>query len=214
VSGRHIYVVGVHENPVKIGIADNVETRVAGLQVGRPDPLVIFARLLVPTRCATKIERDCHVELSAHHRRGEWFNVHWSEAVKTVEQVAARVKAADRPRLSKDTEDLIRLIERKKVGPWANSAVMHYKSCLRGAGKRGALAEMENVIVQASGLEGLSIFRIVMVDKRPLRLVFFGEPQLVQKAEDLLVSAINALTKWHRSVREEYLLDKIQGNAA
>lgn len=58
---------------IKIGIADNVEHRMAFLQVGNPVKLVLLRKFR--TWDAPRMERELHDKLGQHRERGEWFRM-------------------------------------------------------------------------------------------------------------------------------------------
>lgn len=55
--------------PIKIGKADDVEARLAGLQVGNPARL----RLMAAVRAPAQLEKQLHAYLDEHRIGGEWF---------------------------------------------------------------------------------------------------------------------------------------------
>lgn len=85
-----VYVVGNAVNSlVKIGYADNLRHRFAGLNVGSPVDLdlrhfVYFIGSLV----AKNVEGRVHQRLAEHRRRGEWFDVECATAAAAIAGVA------------------------------------------------------------------------------------------------------------------------------
>ena len=59
--------------PIKIGWTTHPEVRLARLQVGNPERLVLIALILVRERA---IEPALHKKFAAHRIRGEWFHPH------------------------------------------------------------------------------------------------------------------------------------------
>jgi hypothetical protein len=55
--------------PIKIGIARDPERRLATLQTGNPEPLVIRRQI----RCSADMERRLHALFRSAHIQGEWF---------------------------------------------------------------------------------------------------------------------------------------------
>jgi hypothetical protein len=67
-----IYAVGCHEY-VKIGIAENVPLRIAGLQIGNPYDLVFLGAW--KTFRPAEHELAIHRHLASYRVRGEWFKL-------------------------------------------------------------------------------------------------------------------------------------------
>lgn len=66
---RRVYFVGCETGPIKIGVAGDVEVRLARLQMGCPFPLRVFAL----ASGGTDKEREYHRQFHAHRLHGEWF---------------------------------------------------------------------------------------------------------------------------------------------
>lgn len=58
---------------VKIGIAENVEQRIRGLQTGNPFDLFLLKKF--PSKEPKNDERALHSMLVQYHKRGEWFHL-------------------------------------------------------------------------------------------------------------------------------------------
>lgn len=82
----YVYVIGCAGHPVKIGIAADVNNRLAGIQTGFPHPLRIYCAVEVSD--ARAVERACHNQLSAKRLKGEWFDCEPEEAVEVVRAIA------------------------------------------------------------------------------------------------------------------------------
>lgn len=66
-----IYVIQVnHDGPVKFGVSDTPESRLAGIQVHNHERV----NLLLTVRGCKHIEKLIHSDLSRFHIRGEWFS--------------------------------------------------------------------------------------------------------------------------------------------
>jgi hypothetical protein len=89
-----IYVMGAKRRPVKIGIAVDVEKRLAQLQTGFPYRLRVYATVQVRASEARRVERACHDRLHPHRSHGEWFRVDPSAAIAVVTQIAQAWKSA------------------------------------------------------------------------------------------------------------------------
>lgn len=83
-----LYVVGCHGHPVKIGLTQNLDKRIAALQTGFPHRLHPYLLVQVPSDKARSAERACHDKLKASRLSGEWFNVTPEQAVVVVQDVA------------------------------------------------------------------------------------------------------------------------------
>jgi len=71
--------------PVKIGIADNPQTRLAALQTGNPSKLEVAFSFCVPSRLlATEFERAFHQLYKDQNLMGEWFDMHPADAMRIV----------------------------------------------------------------------------------------------------------------------------------
>jgi Meiotically up-regulated gene 113 len=84
----HVYVIAdgfCH----KVGIADNVDRRLATLQTGHPNKLELVRVFTLPNRhAALAVEREAHRRLDRHRVGGEWFNAERNMIVATVTAVA------------------------------------------------------------------------------------------------------------------------------
>lgn len=70
-SRRHVYLVGSPAvRPVKIGVSDNPEARLADLQVGSPVPLLLLWR----TPGGQRLESALHDYFAPYRLHGEWFD--------------------------------------------------------------------------------------------------------------------------------------------
>jgi len=70
-ESRWVYLVGsLQARPVKIGVARDVDARVAELQTGSPVPL----HLIWKTRGGGVLERDLHARFAPYRIHGEWFD--------------------------------------------------------------------------------------------------------------------------------------------
>ncbi len=72
----YIYFIraGKHGNPIKIGIADNVEKRICELQTGNHCKLYLIVKIKADSRShAESMEKWMHYRFKRKHIRGEWF---------------------------------------------------------------------------------------------------------------------------------------------
>lgn len=82
-----VYVIGTGKGPVKIGYARDPEDRMAKLQIGTPERLILFRK--VPHQRAQVVERKVHKRLKQHRQAGEWFYVSIDLAIEVVDEEAA-----------------------------------------------------------------------------------------------------------------------------
>lgn len=59
---------------IKVGIASNMQQRLAALQCGSPEKLVLLG--VLPDADAKQAERELHGILRPHRAHGEWFRAH------------------------------------------------------------------------------------------------------------------------------------------
>jgi len=78
-KNRYIYFVQEQKKskraPVKIGVAKDIDKRVAELQIGNPRDLDVVLRMgPFSEKVAYRLERDLHIRFSQKRIRGEWFS--------------------------------------------------------------------------------------------------------------------------------------------
>lgn len=83
------FIQSEHGGEIKIGRADDVAKRLAGLQTSRPDKLLILAA----APGSTQQERELHDRFAAHRVKGEWFSP-VAELMQLVADVVSRGSAA------------------------------------------------------------------------------------------------------------------------
>lgn len=87
---HYIYVVQAGEGAIKIGITNNVWTRLAGLQTGNPELLKLLYYLTCPSiEVAYRIESVLHKRYGTRRLAGEWFNVKPGRVLADIEFVRA-----------------------------------------------------------------------------------------------------------------------------
>lgn len=70
----YIYVIGREQGPVKVGVSDTPERRLASLQTGCPFELrLLHVQKMRGRKHALRHERDFHAIYEMYHLRGEWF---------------------------------------------------------------------------------------------------------------------------------------------
>lgn len=213
-SGRIIYVIGVGANPVKVGIAADLQQRLSALQVGCPDPLVVHHFMVVPTVVAQRVEAAAHRILKPHHRRGEWFDVEADHAFAVVQERSERVIARVGSRLSDRRDTIEEVCATFPVSSWVQAAILHYRACLNDPRRKDDVARMNRFIFDAAGMAALNVFRIAVVERKSLEVVFIREPSALRNAKKALASALDALGRYFGATRQETLLAQISGNVA
>lgn len=86
-----VYVIGYLETPfVKIGISQDVRSRINGMQTGCPYPMMPFAALYSGREEVTLIEGLTHKTLAEFgiESRGEWFDVPPLDAIAVISKIA------------------------------------------------------------------------------------------------------------------------------
>ncbi len=71
--------------PVKIGVTNDAYSRIAGLSTGNYRGLEIKWHWH-PHKDAEKDEKKIHEILAKHRIRGEWFNIHWEDALEELDE--------------------------------------------------------------------------------------------------------------------------------
>lgn len=88
---RFLYVIGSGQpgQPVKIGVAANVQNRLRMLQTGSPAPLKALFSIELTPDIVRKAESACHRLLHESRLAGEWFQSDPEKAVEVVNDVIA-----------------------------------------------------------------------------------------------------------------------------
>lgn len=91
---RVYFIKSARSNAVKIGVADNVKTRMRALQNATPDRLILLAEMPGDER----YERQLHVLFAEYRIRGEWFRCEGKLAVFIAALPAMPSPEAQRPK--------------------------------------------------------------------------------------------------------------------
>lgn len=67
----NVYVIGPANGPYKVGVANNVDSRLASLQTSSPIPLIVH--FACESERAREHETAIHARLAAQRQIGEWF---------------------------------------------------------------------------------------------------------------------------------------------
>jgi predicted GIY-YIG superfamily endonuclease len=92
-----IYVIGPEDGPQKIGITNNLKTRLMAIQTGNPDKLYVHHFEEVNPKRVRMLEKKIHSELNYKKLKGEWFNITKEDAVDYV--IYFNIRYADDPLL-------------------------------------------------------------------------------------------------------------------
>jgi len=89
-----VYVIGWSEGgPMKVGITDKIDKRIAQLQTGNPYKLKVFHTVPCDTRSeSSEIESWTHARLGGFRLHGEWFDIGAIECINSIRVVADAVK--------------------------------------------------------------------------------------------------------------------------
>lgn len=91
----NVYVIGSAQGPQKIGVSDNLTSRVINLQAGKQARLAVVFSQERPRGDARLIERAAHDLLAAKRAEGEWFNVTIDEAIEAVSLAIGKVDSGE-----------------------------------------------------------------------------------------------------------------------
>jgi len=81
----NVYLIGPRDGPYKVGVADDIGSRLEGLQTGCFVELFIHAvRPCLSRTEALRLERQAHAALQGHSIRGEWFSCSLEQAVESL----------------------------------------------------------------------------------------------------------------------------------
>lgn len=82
----YVYVIGTEDGPVKVGMSDSPQSRLASLQTGSAVKLnLLFARKARDRDHALYHENMFHEVYAEHRMAGEWFDLPADEAIEGVE---------------------------------------------------------------------------------------------------------------------------------
>jgi hypothetical protein len=98
-----IYVIGPDSGfPSKIGVAENIDKRLANLQCANWERLYVYETFKMPSKGdAYRIERIIKNRLKANCIRGEWFNLFVSDITREVKSILEERFSAT-PLINKD----------------------------------------------------------------------------------------------------------------
>ena len=103
----YLYIIGLVDapSPVKIGISKRPSSRLASLQSGHYEALVIYSTAkLANVKLAADIEAKVHEIFKTVHIRGEWFEVDAYAAEETILRLVGLCDAQKSPGNRKDCD--------------------------------------------------------------------------------------------------------------
>lgn len=202
-STATVYVVGVADNPVKVGFAEDMGTRLAALQIGCPDVLLVHHEITVPVELARTVEASAHRALVQHHRHGEWFNVSALTAKEAVMAVARPIVAAHEARLlraSASCDDVLSTMEAEgTLHPWARHAVRFYAE-RADKSDRAALATIHRAVMIRAGQDASDVLRKTVGRRFSVPFVFKTTARIAVASRHLEL-ALNALGQFYAESR-------------
>lgn len=211
-GSRYIYVLGVTSNPVKIGLAWNIKSRLTSLQIGCPDPLVVHYAARVPDHLAQPVEAAAHKHFASRHRQGEWFNVDAEEAEAEVRRIAEEYCATNAA-LSRRGGDLLDMLAAKyPLDVAAREAVRRYMDRVGSPYGKQEVARCNAVIIKRCGAAAYTLFNKVIVENRSLYeflLELSLDSAARDRAEAALAKAVNTLAEFTAYEREQALLNRV-----
>lgn len=165
--GGHVYVVGITDNPVKIGSARSLKNRLIALQIGCPDDLLLFHDEPVIHSMGVA-ERAVHQALAEHHRRGEWFNINAVDAIAVVRRIVPAIVAQESFRRRGSNRILERVSAVTALQPSVEDALKWYS---RASGAvmpqdRKLIAHANDAIFRNAGVKAWMAFKLFMIDGR------------------------------------------------
>ena len=91
---RFIYVIGPLEGAQKVGLTTDPKARLATLQTGCPQELVIHVAVRVPFGEAHVVERRAHRMLERSRVKNEWFDLKPNDAIEAVLEATKAVEVS------------------------------------------------------------------------------------------------------------------------
>jgi hypothetical protein len=195
-----VYVVGPTSNPVKIGRAEDVATRLCQLQIGNADELILHRAIPMPRGVEYLVEAQVHDRLTDRRRRGEWFNIDAAEAIAVVSEIATRVTeeyydSLDRSDLHADMWRRIRA--RHEIHADAQEAVSFYASERQVHRDTKAVKTMNGYIAQHAGTAGLLLMQRVLIADDLLVKHTGIDREARERGYELLAKAVNSLAEYY-----------------
>ncbi len=198
-----VYVIYQHGGPAKVGVSNNVRTRLHQLQNANPLKLTIWDAIEVSDGDALTIEREAHWALREDRMLGEWFNCSPEAAWAAVQAAVGAIRAGTllRPPRTTSLDGVTALWRQKRLIPWHLAAARIYARAydLRARQERPdayvEVAHLERAVLAEFGAAALTLLRAVAGDGRRLRDLIQSSGYTHERAIDLLVLALEAVAK-------------------
>ncbi|NNF55154.1 MAG: GIY-YIG nuclease family protein [Acidimicrobiales bacterium] len=88
----HVYLIGDEQGAVKIGISHDPVERLASLQTGHPESLVLLSKVSYRTSAdARAAETNLHTVFAAQRMNGEWFDLS-DRQLRQAHRIARRLR--------------------------------------------------------------------------------------------------------------------------
>lgn len=210
----YVYVIGIVDNPVKVGFAADTARRLMGLQIGCPDEMKLFHAIKVTRGAATSVERGAHERLREHHRRGEWFNVTAEEAkaaiLASVPEAERNFSMARVIALEGYQERTIaKVIRDHPISPWAMEAYRAYRDLSDSPGDRTESARLNRRIASEVGAPGLHLLESVAFKGADPYCALRRDLKALRVTTELLAMALDVVGREYAFAMECDLLDAI-----
>lgn len=195
----HVYVVGISDNPVKIGSARDVKARLHALQIGNADTLTLFHK--EPTiHSLQKAESAVHRELKEFRRRGEWFDVSAEFAIATVQRIVPALVAEWGYHRRNGGGMLERVSAETALQPDAEAALKWYALASGAVDpfQRRLAAYAADAIQRRAGAKGWTVFKMFVIDGKGEEVEFGRDLRTARRVRLALGDAINHLANWYR----------------
>jgi hypothetical protein len=192
VNSRSVYVIGVGDCPVKIGLADNIASRLSTLQVGCPDELVLHHSVKLPWAIAQDVETAAHRELRDRNRRGEWFDIHFAEAIVVVDRLKEEMLREHQYRVRQDGDLIDRLHTLYELPVDARKRVLQYRDAADA--NRKIAAHANGYVLEKCGTAAYAAFSLVIAQRKPISGL---KPAEARRCDDALAKAIRSLVEFY-----------------
>lgn len=199
----YLYVVGPRGGDVvKIGRAQDVRSRLSGLQIGQWQEIEILETVSLPWRAVKAAEALTHKRLATDRLRGEWFKVS-PERAAGVALHAATQCTLDRG--MKNRFDLCNHFCMAKSPALAIEALSAYRTAML----RGQTGQINRALLDHIGMAAYGVFRQIIEDGSVVRdgRQFYSELQsdfrLLDTVEQGFVKALNFLIDHHNAFDED-----------
>lgn len=132
-QGKQIFLYVAHcKGYAKIGITDNLKTRISAMQGGNPFPIEIIYSIALKKEIAVEAEHQTMLALNEKHWFGDWFKASKSHAKYVAQSVVGKVQQYKKPELANIQDRSILKVpgmKRRVYGPNGEC----FESCAKAA---------------------------------------------------------------------------------